>query len=66
MRTSVTRYLEVVALAGALALAAAAAAAASFAQIRTEAEGTGRMSQYCVPQDDGLAAQRIYCRVEPG
>jgi hypothetical protein len=63
MKTSLVKYVEATALAGALALAAATS---SFAQTRTAADGTRRMSQYCVPQDDSLAAQKIFCRGEPG
>jgi hypothetical protein len=63
MKTSLVKYVEAVALAGALALTMATS---SFAQIRTAADGAHRMSQYCVPQDDSLAAQKIFCRGEPG
>jgi uncharacterized membrane protein len=63
MKTSLVKCVEAAALAGALALAAATS---SFAQTRTAADGTRKLSQYCVPPDDSLTAHRIFCRAEPG
>jgi hypothetical protein len=57
---TVTKYAEAFALAGVLALAALTY---SFAQLHTD--GVSQLSQYCAPQDDGWATQKIYCRAEP-
>ncbi len=61
MKTSVTRYLGAIGLAGALAVLAATS---SFAQLRTgEGGGSGFPYQYCVPQDESAGLrQPLFCQ----
>jgi hypothetical protein len=60
MKAIATRYAMTVGLAGALALTAVSC---SFAQIRTGAERSTTVSQYCAPPDEESPdARRFYCR----
>jgi hypothetical protein len=59
MKTVTIRYAVALVLAGAAALGAAGY---RVAQIQAAGQDDRQIAQYCVPRDESMPAQRLYCR----